>query len=399
MMPGRSLLLAAALLAAALGAAEADQSKLLKFLGMAPLVEPIRVSALRFLGATTIPNDAKIGGVPVGGLSGLDYDPRSGMWVVISDDKSEHGPARFYPADIELGEGVLKVKLSHQATLGQENGALFPDAETGGEVVDPESIRFDPSGRAVWWTSEGDRKLGLSPFLRKAELDGRYLHSFPLPPIFTMHQNQEIGPRNNNTFEGLAFTPDGSALWLAMESALYQDGPVATVEAGALARFTKFDRDGKLRAQFAYQIDPIQAKSAGEHSDNGVSEILALDEDRLLVLERSGVNDGNNHWTSHIRLYEASYRDINDATAPHADFVTDAESLAGLRIRPLSKRLVLNLDDLPQLGSAALPKIDNIEGMSFGPDLPNGHRSLVLVSDNNFNPDQITQFLAFEVLP
>ncbi|WP_395016561.1 hypothetical protein [Dongia sp.] len=37
--------------------------------------------------------------------------------------------------------------------------------------------------------------------------------------------------------------------------------------------------------------------------------------------------------------------------------------------------------------------------MSFGPDLPNGHRSLVLVSDNNFNPLQITQFLAFEVLP
>jgi hypothetical protein len=184
-----------------------------------------------------------------------------------------------------------------------------------------------------------------------------------------------------------------------MESALYQDGPVSTVDAGAVARFTKFDRDGKLRAQYAYPLDPIQAKSAGEHSDNGVSEILALDEDRLLVVERSGVNEGNNHWSLHIRLYETSFDDLNDATAPHADNIADSEKLAGLRYRPLSKRLILNLDMLPELGSAALPKIDNIEGVSFGPTLPNRHRSLVLVSDNNFNPEQITQFLAFEIIP
>jgi hypothetical protein len=42
---------------------------------------------------------------------------------------------------------------------------------------------------------------------------------------------------------------------------------------------------------------------------------------------------------------------------------------------------------------------NRIEGVSFWADLPNGHRSLVLSSDNNFNPLQITQILAFEVLP
>ena len=60
---------------------------------------------------------------------------------------------------------------------------------------------------------------------------------------------------------------------------------------------------------------------------------------------------------------------------------------------PATKRLVLNLNEL------GLPKVDNIEGLSFGPKLPNGHDSLVLVSDNNFNKDQITQFLVFEVVP
>jgi len=398
-MPCRTLLLAAALLACCAGTAAADESKVITLHPEAPWIGPTTIGSLRFLGATAIPNDKEEENTLVGGLSGLDYDPRSGTWVIVSDDRSEHAPARFYHAIIELAKGTPEVTLLGKTTFGQENGALFPDAKTGGEVVDPESIRFDPSGRGVWWTSEGDRKLGLSPFLRKTEGNGVYLANFPLPAMFTMHKDQEIGPRNNNTFEGLSFTPDGGALWLAMESALYQDGPVATVDAGAIARFTKFDRDGKMRGQYAYQLDPIQAKSAGEHSDNGVSEILALDDDRLLVIERSGVNEGNNHWTLHIRLYEASVLDLNDATAPHADNVAGVESLAGRKIRPLSKRLILNLDSLLELGSPSLPKIDNIEGVSFGPTLPDGNRSLVLVSDNNFNPDQITQFLAFEVLP
>jgi hypothetical protein len=176
-----------------------------------------------------------------------------------------------------------------------------------------------------------------------------------------------------------------------MESSIYQDRSIASVDAGAFARFTKFDSGGKVLGEYVYPLDPIPVKSAGEHSDNGVSEVLAADDNRLLVLERSGVNDGHNHWTSHIRLYEA---DASDASN-----VAEMDSLVGRDYKPMTKRLILNLGTLPELGSAALPKIDNIEGMSFGPDLPNGHRTLVLVSDNNFNPSQITQFLAFEILP
>ncbi len=36
--------------------------------------------------------------------------------------------------------------------------------------------------------------------------------------------------------------------------------------------------------------------------------------------------------------------------------------------------------------------------MAWGPRLPNGRRSLVVVSDDNFNPSQVTQFAAFEFL-
>jgi hypothetical protein len=41
--------------------------------------------------------------------------------------------------------------------------------------------------------------------------------------------------------------------------------------------------------------------------------------------------------------------------------------------------------------------IDNIEGMTFGPLLSNGHKTLVFVADNNFSKDQKAQLLLFEI--
>ena len=43
--------------------------------------------------------------------------------------------------------------------------------------------------------------------------------------------------------------------------------------------------------------------------------------------------------------------------------------------------------------------IDNIEGVTFGPTLPNGHNTLLFVADNNFQPFEKNQFLLFEVIP
>ena len=66
------------------------------------------------------------------------------------------------------------------------------------------------------------------------------------------------------------------------------------------------------------------------------------------------------------------------------------DSIAALlgTVRPAKKTLLL---DLRTLG---IP-LDNVEGMTIGPNLPDGRRSLVLVSDNNFAASQFTQFLLF----
>jgi len=43
--------------------------------------------------------------------------------------------------------------------------------------------------------------------------------------------------------------------------------------------------------------------------------------------------------------------------------------------------------------------VRTLEGMSWGPRLANGHRSLALVADNDFIPGENTQLLVFDVLP
>jgi hypothetical protein len=57
----------------------------------------------------------------------------------------------------------------------------------------------------------------------------------------------------------------------------------------------------------------------------------------------------------------------------------------------VAKRLILNVE--ADLGIEP----DNLEGMAFGPALPDGRLPLVLVSDNNFSPGQATQFIVLAV--
>ena len=334
-----------------------------------------------------MPNDKTIDGTLVGGLSGIDYDPAADLWYLISDDKSDKNPARFYTAKLAFDKArFASVEIEHAVTLLQADGQPYPNAKAGGDVPDPESIRRDPETENLWWISEGDRKLGLSPFLRIAAPDGKQARDIPTPDIFTMNKDQEIGPRHNLGFEGLSFAPDGKSVWLTMESALYQDGPIATPSAGTIARLTRLDRDGKVLAQFAYPLDPIQAVPAGKNGDNGVSEILARDDTHALVLERSGVEGADGIWKLYIRIYAIDTTGATDIAA--------VPSLASANYIPVTKRLVIDLAKTADVG-----RVDNIEGMSWGPMLADGKRSLVLVSDNNFNPAQITQFLAFEITP
>ena len=67
-------------------------------------------------------------------------------------------------------------------------------------------------------------------------------------------------------------------------------------------------------------------------------------------------------------------------------------SLRGREARAVSKRLLLDLATLHNDDGSPLA-LDNIEGLSWGPEL-DGKRTLLLVGDNNFSGHRQTRFIA-----
>src|SRR4051812_14213877 len=69
------------------------------------VVQPTaNVSALKFIGEYDIPYNLKYNNTIVGGLSGIDYDAKNNRYFMISDDRSDKNPARFYTATISFTE-------------------------------------------------------------------------------------------------------------------------------------------------------------------------------------------------------------------------------------------------------------------------------------------------------
>jgi hypothetical protein len=79
---------------------------------------PVTVSQLRFIGEQRLPLKMAFQGSVVGGLSGIDYDQARGDWVMVSDDRSERSPSRYYRARLDFDATAFKgVRLESVVTL------------------------------------------------------------------------------------------------------------------------------------------------------------------------------------------------------------------------------------------------------------------------------------------
>jgi len=330
-----------------------------------------------FLGQGLFAVDFTFKNTPVGGLSGITYNPEKEVYYTISDDRSSKAAARFYTLKIDLSKNYFSeenIAFLDVTTLLDEKGKPFPELS-----LDPEGIAF--TGSSLFISSEGDVNRQIQPFIKEFSLDGKYLRSLPLPDKILIKPNSGI--RNNLSLESLTVTPDKKSLFAATENALFQDGEKATLTAGTPVRIWRYDLNNyQPQEEYLYLTEPIAAASTSEGGlmTNGLVELLALSDRHLLSLERSfSVGPGN-----FIKLFDIS---LEGATN-----IKDIDNLQQemAQIVPVRKKLLL---DLNNLGIT----LDNIEGMTFGPTLADGRPSLVLVSDNNFNLFQVTQFLAFKL--
>ena len=293
---------------------------------------------VRYLGQHVVPKGLVVGGTTVGGISGLDYDPRSRKWILISDDRVA---PRFY-------EGKLSrkgVEFTDVHSLAGPNGPYAPG------TVDPEDVRVDRWTGDLLWSQEGDRTPTtlIDPSVQFSRQNGAFKRGLPTPEDLKM--KPETGPRQNQALEGLTFALGGSLVVTALEGPLLQDGPPADEKTGATSRVIVQTRTGQVVTQYRYQQEPLFAARAS----TGVTAILEKSPGVYLVLERSFHPQLGNK----VRLFE---------------------------FRPLhnKKRLLADIGDFA--------KPDNLEGMAWGPD-----GTLWLVSDDNFSATQVTQFIALAV--
>ena len=338
---------------------------------------------LEFLGQQIFPTSTQFEGTSFGGLSSIAYDERRNVFYVISDDQVN---VRFYTLRIGVGGGAPAVQILAVTSLLDESGQPFAP-----QSVDPEGLTLTRDDTLVI-TSEGFAARLIDPWVREFDLRGRQLRSLPLPSAFLPNAAGTRGVRQNLGFESAGMTPNGRFLFTGTENAIVQDGPPATVGAGSPSRILRYDFRSpgivarrELDRQYVYWTDPIAEPPvpSTQFAVNGLVELLPLSTQTLLSMERSfsvGAPDTGNT----IKLFDV------DVTG--ADDVNGFDSLALLlgSIDAVEKTLLLDLDEL------GIP-LDNVEGMTFGPDLPDGRRSLILVSDNNFSPAAFTQFLLFAV--
>ncbi|CAN5267277.1 esterase-like activity of phytase family protein [soil metagenome] len=357
-----------------------------------------QAASLDYLGQQVVATGATYLGTQVGGLSGIDFDAGTGRYVAISDDRSALNPARYYDLALDLSKfnrsntpGNTGVQFTGVTTLLTPAGTAYPN-----NGVDPESIRLrhTAAGTTVLWTNEGLRSGATyqAPTLREATTAGAYVRDFAVPSYYLPSGSAgatapgDSGIRNNLAFESLTLSADGKHAYIATENALAQDGPKTSLTTGSPSRVAEFDlATGERTAEFIYRTEPIASAPtpANGSADSGLVEMLAVGDHRFIAVERSfaqGVGFG-------IRLF------LTDTTG--ATDVFGLNSILGTNVTAMQKTLLLDLGTLRNDDGSALV-LDNIEGITFGADV-NGHRTLVLVSDNNFSSGEFTQFVALQI--
>lgn len=352
----------------------------------------VTMASYELIGTTSIPTGTQFEGTEIGGLSSITYDPSRGVYYVISDDQGTIDPVRYYTLSIDVSDGQLDpgdITFLDVTTMLDASGMPYAPAS-----LDPEGLVLTHEG-SLYFTSEGfaARVPPVDPFIDRMNLNGRQNRSLIIPDKFLPNLAGTQGVRSNLAFESLNITPEERYLFTASEGALVQDGPAANLGQSSFARILQYRlSSGQPGSEYVYVVNPVAEVPvpATQFRVNGLVELLPLDNvGTMLALERSfsvGAEGGGNT----IWLYEIQTQGATDVSGEFSLY-PNGVAQPPLSFIPVTKRLILNVEE--DLGLEP----DNIEGMAFGPALPDGRLPLILVSDNNFAANQMTQFIVLAV--
>lgn len=277
--------------------------------------------------------------VPPGDYSGICW--LGGNEYAVVSDKSRSDGFFIFHIDIDPSDGHITAVSSNE----------FRTADRPNR--DQEGIAYFPADTTIFISGEADNKI-LEYRLDTGKRTGR---SLDLPDDLAVSAP-------NYGYESLTYSPVTHTFWTTSESTLPIDGQPASPrnKVRNKLRLLAFDDSLRFVKEYPYEMDAPEVKSSSaDRYAMGVSELCALDDGRLLVLEREFfVPTLKIGAFVNCKIFVVDPTDDLYSTSLHKKLLTQFKTrLTGLKTN-----------------------IANYEGMCLGPKLNDGRQVLVLVSDS-----------------
>ena len=310
-------------------------------------------------------------GQPVGGVSAV-LSAGGGEYLVMADNgfgtkgNSADFLLRLYRVRPDFGDGGIRIRSYVQLRdpddripfeITNENTA---ERFLTGADFDIESVRQDFRGD-LWFGDE------FGPFLLHTDVYGRLLEApIPLegvrsPENPALGSGEEPNLPSSKGFEGMAASPDGAFLYPMLEGAL---GP-----------------DPEQRRRTIFEFDVASGRYTGarweyraESPENSVGELVALDENRFLVVE-SDDRQGREARFKKIFVVDLRYTGEDG-------FLLKEEEVDLLSIRDPAR-----ISEPAREGDVGLSDPFSFPFRTVESVLPLGDGSLLVLNDNNYPSD------------
>lgn len=216
---------------------------------------------------------------------------------------------------------------------------------------DIEGVAYFPKHNSLLVSGEGDQRI------LEYTLDGELTGQEMMIP----HEFDKENIVRNGGFESLTYNEHTKQFWTTTEMPLKQDSTLN----GEAVRLICFNEDFQPESQWLYPLTEQTMKGRYKLKVHGVSDLLALDDGRLLVVERTVVVKAK---------YIGSFCEtVLYLVNPHE---SDANSYTS-KTQVMSIKTKLKLTDL-----VSGTRYANYEGICFGPKLNDGSQSVLLICDS-----------------